>query len=285
MKKAIHHQKQNTDRVILTTYRYDHSSNAGPIGVTHFHKNYEILIPVAGRSDITVEETTYTVRPGEAVLIHPFQPHRLHLGQRSYLWCSAFSARLAGSLDGMLEGTVSGNPVFSPAAGVTQFFLGEMMRCFGSWGEWNTITPEQKLAAKACLYAMGSEYLGQSRHFLERSAKKTDRLALAVTGYVAEHFKEGITLRDVAVGLGYNYQYLSKSFHALVGMNFRQLLNQYRMEHATALLLESRLSVTQIAFESGFQSLRTFNYVCRETLGCTPGEMRAEAQRKGKAPQ
>ena len=274
MKRAIHHQSYNTNQMLLTTYRYDHTSNPGPIGVPHFHKNYEILVPMIGSTQVTIEGRVYVIQPGEAVLVHPFQIHSLHIAQRSYLWCSVFSAQLVGTLHPMLEGTKPRHPVFRPSEGVTRFFLEEMMRYFDTWRGWRTLTNLQKLAVKSSLYAMGSEYLGQVELLPDGGTRSAENMAVGVTRYIAEHFKNGITLQDVAKELGYNYQYLSKSFHLLFGINFKKLLNQYRMEHAMTLLLESKMPVTQIAFESGFQSLRTFNYVCRETFGKSPSEIR-----------
>ncbi|MBQ9098643.1 MAG: helix-turn-helix domain-containing protein [Clostridia bacterium] len=278
MQNTVHHQSQNTGKVLITAYRYNHTSNPGPIGISHFHKNYEILIPTLGKTRVTVDGCEYTIRPGEAIMIHPFQTHCMQLAQSSWIWCSAFSAGLVGGLAALLEGKRPQNPVFHPSEGCTRFFLEEMMRHFGSWGERNTLTEAQRLAAKACLYAIGGEYVAEATFVQDRLDERNENLAADIALYVADHFKNDITLQDVAKELGYHYQYLSKAFQSLFGMHFKQLLNQYRMEHAIRLLQETALPITRIAFESGFQSLRSFNHVCKEMLGTSPTEIRGSTK-------
>lgn len=274
MAKTVQHQSGNTVGCVMTTYRYDETSNPGPIGVAHFHKNYELLIPIVGETDVTVGDTRYTVSPGQAVMIHPFQTHCLHLASGSYIWCTVFSAQLVGGLSALLEGKTPQSPVFSPSAESTQFFFSEMKRHFGSWNEWWELTDTQRMAAKAALYAVGCEYVSKVKLKTNGVDGRFENLTAAVAAYVAAHFKENISLGGVAKALGYSYQHLSKVFHDLFGMNFKSLLNQYRIEHAMALVTETAMPLTQVAFESGFQSIRTFNHVWAETFSNSPSEIR-----------
>lgn len=279
MPQTIHHQSSNTDRQILTTYRYDHTSNPGPIGIPHFHKNYEILIPTVGTTQVTVDGQCYTIGPGQAIMIHPFQIHHLRLSQSAWIWCSVFSAQLVGGLHALLEGKTPQYPVFSPCETTSRFFLEEMLCHFYPYRGYSTLTEPQKLAVKACLYAMGCDYISQVELLQNGVNHKTENLAVRVARYIEGHFKNEITLQDVARELGYNYQYLSNTFHKLFGINFKKLLNQYRMEHAIRLLQETALPITQVALESGFQSLRTFNHVCRDILQKSPSDIRTDATR------
>ena len=54
------------------------------------------------------------------------------------------------------------------------------------------------------------------------------------------------------------------------------MLNQYRTSYALELLRDSDLSLTEIAFESGFQSIRSFDHVFRQSLGRSPKDFRKE---------
>ena len=279
MQQTIHHQSVNTHLQILTTYRYDHTSNPGPIGIPHFHKNYEILIPTVGVTQVTVDGQSYAIKPGQAIMIHPFQIHHLHLSQSAWIWCSVFSAQLVSGLHADLEGKKPRTPVFTPHESTTRFFLEEMLRHFYPFRGYSTLTMQQTMAAKACLYAMGCDYVAQAELIADGDARKTENLAVRVAHYIETHFQSEITLRDVARELGYSYQYLSNTFHSLFGINFKKLLNQYRMDHAIRLLQETTLPITQVAFESGFQSLRTFNHVCSELFQRTPTDIRNDRKR------
>ena len=92
-----------------------------------------------------------------------------------------------------------------------------------------------------------------------------------VISYLSEHYAESVTLSEVARIFGYNVKYLSHALHSLTGMNFRQLVNFYRIRHAKRLLLGcERKSIIDVAMESGFSALNTFHRAFREMTGETP---------------
>ncbi|MEG0692709.1 MAG: AraC family transcriptional regulator, partial [Oscillospiraceae bacterium] len=75
-----------------------------------------------------------------------------------------------------------------------------------------------------------------------------------VEKYVEEHFMEYINLATVAQNLGYTPNYLSKFFKQEKGINFTDYINRKRVDYAKELLANSKLSVKQIATNSGFNS-------------------------------
>ena len=70
--------------------------------------------------------------------------------------------------------------------------------------------------------------------------------------------------------LGYNYQHLSRVFRKTMKMNFRDLINQYRFDRACTMLHDEKITVTQAALDSGFQSVRNFNRIYKEKTGLSP---------------
>lgn len=97
-----------------------------------------------------------------------------------------------------------------------------------------------------------------------------------VVQYISENFKNDITLKEVAERKGYNYQYLSRTFNRTFGIGFRKMLSRCRMDYACSLLRETDLPIAQVAFESGFRSIRSFDHVCLETFGRSPKEIRRD---------
>ena len=57
-------------------------------------------------------------------------------------------------------------------------------------------------------------------------------------------------------------------------------MNVNRMEEACRLLLEEKnASITQIAAECGFQTIRSFNRCFKEMLGITPADYRKQSEK------
>ena len=88
--------------------------------------------------------------------------------------------------------------------------------------------------------------------------------------------KNKTSLFDIAEKLGYNYHYLSKKFNKTFSMSFTEYLNSYRLEQALTLLTETDFNITEIAIESGFQSIRSFNEIFKQHTGTTPAKYRSE---------
>ena len=63
-------------------------------------------------------------------------------------------------------------------------------------------------------------------------------------------------------------------FHSRISMHFSQYVNWYRVDTATELLRNTKLSITEIATRSGFQSIRSFNRIYRAFTGVSPSEVK-----------
>ena len=86
---------------------------------------------------------------------------------------------------------------------------------------------------------------------------------------------DDINLSAVARHCNVSEGHLSRIFHHATGLTFREYVTLVRMEHAKSTLIQTSKSITEIAYESGFQSLSQFHRVFRKINGETAGEMRS----------
>jgi AraC-like DNA-binding protein len=101
-------------------------------------------------------------------------------------------------------------------------------------------------------------------------------------GYIrARALVDDINLAEVARHCGVSEGHLSRIFHHATGLTFREYLTQIRIGRAKSLLIHSGKNVTEIAYESGFQSLSQFHRAFRKIHGTTPGEMRSRRSGEG----
>lgn len=97
-----------------------------------------------------------------------------------------------------------------------------------------------------------------------------------VTDYIADHYRENLTLEVLAKHIHMNSFYFSSYFKKQVGQNFKDYLNRVRMEHAMELLLSTDKRSYEIADEVGFRDYRYFNEVFSRYYGKTPAAYRKE---------
>jgi len=241
----------------------------------HFHKNFELIIVLRGSCSCTVNNKSYCLKQGDAIFILPFQSHSYAPDEDSEVRCTTFHEQIILTLSQTLNGNVPTPPIFHPSDEIFSFFTAQMQAMFGNnSGMLQRITPPAKrIKVKGMLYIVESEFLEQIE--LIPGKGETDA-TMAVVAFISKNFKSNISLADVAHQTGYNYQYLSRTFNQILGCNFKSLLNQYRMEHAFSLLQDTELPLSQIAHESGFQSIRSFNNTCQKIFGKTPRELKLE---------
>lgn len=77
--------------------------------------------------------------------------------------------------------------------------------------------------------------------------------------FIKSHYSENITLKSVANNVYMNSFYFSAFFKKHTGKNFKEYLNEIRLENAVRLLITSNLHLSEIAEKTGFKSLRSMN--------------------------
>lgn len=94
-------------------------------------------------------------------------------------------------------------------------------------------------------------------------------LGMIYDGYLNEH-----SLGDMAGTLGVTDRHLRNLFNDNIGMPPVKVAAYHRVLFAKKLLVYSDISVTDVAYASGFGSTRQFNDVFKDTFGQTPTEVR-----------
>lgn len=105
--------------------------------------------------------------------------------------------------------------------------------------------------------------------------KDNDRINL-VFNYVKTHFKEEIPLEDMADLTNLTIPSFCRFFKKITSKTFTQFVNEYRLVHASKLLAEQPLSITEVCFASGFNNFSHFNKKFKAFVGQNPSEYRKE---------
>jgi len=99
-------------------------------------------------------------------------------------------------------------------------------------------------------------------------------LAAAAATRIAAGALNGHTVAHLAADLGVSERHLRRAVERAIGVSPIALAQTHRLLLAKQLLADTSLPVTQIAFASGFQSLRRFNAMFRERYRLSPTAVR-----------
>lgn len=134
--------------------------------------------------------------------------------------------------------------------------------------EWvRAVLDECLKAVEASQAALRSEVIGQAKR------------------YINQHFREPVSLEDVAREVHLSPFYLSRLFKEKEGVNFVDYLTRLRLEEAKKLLAQTNDTVAAIAEQVGYAEANYFSRIFRRHFGMSPSEYRERRFRAAAEPQ
>ena len=106
-------------------------------------------------------------------------------------------------------------------------------------------------------------------------------LAARAMRLIADGYADAHGIGGLAARLAVTQRHLHRVLVAELGAGPQALARTARLQTARRLLAETTLPVTEVAFASGFSSVRQFNASVRDSSGRPPSELRAQARRSG----
>ena len=98
--------------------------------------------------------------------------------------------------------------------------------------------------------------------------------------YIERHYAEDIRLCDAAENAGFSEGHFSRLFKAGIGQPFSVYLKNVRLRHAKELLINTDMSISEIAMETGFSTGDYLSACFSSDVGITPTKFRRMMQQK-----
>lgn len=254
----IFHQAENS----LSNYSYNIARYTDEFINYHFHKNLELIFVLEGSIQCTINSNAYTLSAGEFGLCLPFDIHCYEPCGNCKYWVLVFSEDFV---------SIFSKTVYGHTGNGFSFRLQKETEAYVRMQLVENSNPSV-YQLKSCLYAICEQYL-HTVELIQNPREQTEKIGLIVD-YIANHHGEHITLLDIAKKFGYDYNYMSRNFKSIFKITFKEFLNLYRLETAIDLLNNTELSVTEIAYESGFQSIRSFHDFFKKKMDVSPAQYR-----------
>jgi AraC-like DNA-binding protein len=107
----------------------------------------------------------------------------------------------------------------------------------------------------------------------------TNVVAMRAHSYIRLNYDRSITTSRVAAILGYNADYLGRIYRKMYGCTLTEAIHRRRIEVACDYLLDTGLTIEQIAQKCGFIDPDYFRRVFRQQMDIAPGDYRKEFAR------
>lgn len=246
----------------------------------HAHPQCEIMYVINGACDIVMNDRTCTLHKNQFIFLDANYPHMLRITDTEP--CSIlnleFSIR-SGSGDISLQEIKKESPQFSEfLSNKESVFVGTDSENLGY--ALKDLIAHLKAAPVKGQYGYLEKILFY-RVLLELSACYCkNKLAPGVIylrkacDYINTHLTEELRVPDIAAFVGINKSYLHSLFSRHMDCTISAYINNCRLELAAFLLSNSSLSVTDIAFQSGYNSRQHFAATFEKFYGVSPRSYR-----------
>lgn len=250
---------------------------------THWHSEMEIIMPLESCYDVTFGQQDFHLLPGDILIIPSGELHQLTAPPSGTRLICLFSSSTLSKIRSfsyltpyisspILINRNNYEEIYDKAANL----MIQMCHEYFSENLFSELTVfSHLLDLFACYGQYRVEYKDTLNTLIDTNRHKilVERLN-KVFSYLDEHFMEDITLEDAADIAGFSKYYFTRLFKQCSGYTFYNYLNFRRIKSAEDLLLNPNLSITEIALQSGFSSLSTFNRTFRKIKNCSPTEYR-----------
>ena len=244
-----------------------------------FHRYHELYYIAEGRCSVFIGQRTYRLQTGDFALIPAGTLHKTDFtshGQNTK-YVISFSVDTARKIDAFLEAEISGTgiqagKIKAPVQRQEAILLMVNRMLY----EYENRPP---LGISLCLALLAELLISLQRY--REGEKENDGNEDPIHGrmrdvaaYLCEHAGEQITLTEVADHFALSPSHLSRIFHQETGFGIREYLIHYRIRQACDLLLNSGLTITQIADRCGFSDSNYFGDAFKKATGLSPREYR-----------
>ena len=252
----------------------------------HWHEEIQFCCVTRGAVRFHVNEREYLLQEGEGIFVNSGYLHmsRPAGGPESTYLCLDVNPRLLGSYPGSvfdreyvapyLRDPSMAHQILRPDEpwqkkvldGVERIYRFHEERGFGY--EWHIVSE------------LGQMWLLMLEHredtLRDRSSQRghSDAAVQAILTYLHTHYAEHITLPEIAKSVSFSQGECCRLFKRVTGETIFAYLQSYRLAQSVWMLRQGELSVSQIAYESGFCSTSYFIEIFKRNFGVTPHQFR-----------
>lgn len=103
---------------------------------------------------------------------------------------------------------------------------------------------------------------------------KSTKLMAQACLYISQNCTQPLTLDDISHHMGISKSHFAHLFKKYTNMTFIDFLTTERIKRTETLILNPKAHIIDIAFESGFSSISSFNRAFKKIKGVSPSEFR-----------
>ena len=254
--------------------------NSGLSLYPHVHPEFELTVITEGNGTFYIDSEEYIVKKGDCILI---APNKIHLADSVDLSnkASYFSIVFHPDCFGAGRNTLIYSKYVQP------FIQGKLraIPLMNGTEPWHSSIYKLAQNIKTLYFQGDSELLCQSSmlelwfHIFNHAEtlivpeiNRANFMLKDTIEYMQTNYNEHITVASLANRVGLSQSYFSRLYNQYMHTSPIDYLIKIRLQKSTELLLNSTISVSEIALKCGFNDFSYFSKCFRQRYGCSPRE-------------
>ena len=255
---ANHEHRIYPDHTLVWVGKYRNLKN-----ISHWHFDHEIAVCESGEALISLNQETYTLRKGQCIYLRGQSVHSILSAPGATLYVSLFSEELIRRIT---DNYCLCDAVFTDDFHVLETLEKIRAACFKKerfYDEISNALMQQMIAEVFSALEIKKEAVSTSA--------ATERYKKLL--YDIDEHAEDYSFSRAVEYMNMSEAYFSRFFKRISGMTFSMYLNHIRVNKAIDLIQNQDMSMTEIAMNCGFDTIRNFNRVFRQITGHSPREL------------
>lgn len=260
-------------------------NHAGPL---HWHPDFEIATAVSGVLDFQVGRQHIVLEAGDSIFVNGNMLHGIK--------------QLSGDAAEPMPNIVFSGAVIAPETGaIYRKYIYPIANCdtlpfivFNQKNGWHNevnclikniyrhMQEQNQCYEMVVQRELSSIFEYMFSNFEDLPKSETTRIQMSaqvriqkMLSYIYDHYSEAVTLEDIAGAANISRSEAGRCFNTYMGCSPVDALVQYRLQTAHSLLKDTTMTLQEISYSCGFNSVNYFSRRFRQTYGYTPGQNRA----------
>ena len=249
--------------------------------VAHWHKECEVIFVLEGEIGVGIEKDYRVLNKGMMSVcgandIHYYSSESMNSRAIIMLFMPEMSGlSSAGITDVELKSA------FLSFEGDKEDKISSLMEQLIKENNNKSMLSEQLAKVKLTEFVMnvlrhGEGYYDLCRNTSGTGKKQALKPMQKALKYLEDNYTDDISLQSISDIAQLSPFYFSRLFKDTTGTNYNTYLSQLRIESAEELIKKTNNNIIDIAYQTGFKSIRTFNRTFKSLRGYTPQSIRRE---------
>lgn len=249
------------------------------VPLTHSHQYNEIYFLQFGKCNVYIDNETYCLEDGSVLFIPAFKEHTFIYPfsqdvKRTVLYISTEQLNWYFNKDFKDE---INNLFINKHLQLSRKSFSNLSNIFEKIQfEKYSLDNMSELLTKAYFFEL-IIYLIRCQRYTHNINQKTNLSNITIgeiVNFIENNYSRQLTLPEIAAQFGISESSLTKKIKIFTNMTFKEYLTKTRIEAAKSLLISSEKSITEIAYECGYNNSNFFGDVFKKAVGMSPSSYR-----------